>query len=171
MDKLDKNGTKTLKTGDMAPDFTLEDADGKLWRLSDTAGKWRVLYFYPKDNTSGCTTEALDFTSLLPDFTRVGAIVIGVSADSVSSHQKFIKKHGLEVSLLSDSEHQVLEAYGVWAKKKMAGREYMGIVRSTFLIGADGIIRKIWPKVSVKGHAAAVLQALLQADETSFPSS
>jgi len=171
MDKLDKNGTKTLKTGDMAPDFTLEDADGKLWRLSDTAGKWRVLYFYPKDNTSGCTTEALDFTSLLPDFTRVGAIVIGVSADSVSSHQKFIKKHGLEVSLLSDPEHQVLEAYGVWAKKKMAGREYMGIVRSTFLIGADGIIRKIWPKVSVKGHAAAVLQALLQADETSFPSS
>lgn len=162
MDKLDKSSTKTLKTGDTAPDFTLEDAEGKPWRLSDTAGKWRVLYFYPRDNTSGCTTEALDFTSLLPDFTKAGALVIGVSADSIASHQKFIKKHGLEVALLSDPDHKVLEAYGVWAKKKMAGREYMGIVRSTFLIGPDGVIKKVWPKVSVKGHAEAVLQALLQ---------
>jgi thioredoxin-dependent peroxiredoxin len=150
----------TLKTGDMAPDFALEDADGKLWRLSDTAGRWRVLYFYPKDNTSGCTTEALDFTSLLSDFAGTGALVIGVSADSTSSHRKFIQKHGLEVTLLSDPEHHVLENYGVWTKKKMAGREYMGIVRSTFLIGPDGVIRKIWPRVSVKGHAAAVLQAV-----------
>jgi thioredoxin-dependent peroxiredoxin len=150
----------TLKTGDIAPHFALEDADGKLWRLSDTAGRWRVLYFYPKDNTSGCTTEALDFTSLLADFAGIETLVIGVSADSTSSHRKFIQKHGLEVTLLSDPEHHVLENYGVWAKKKIAGREYMGIVRSTFLIGPDGVIRKIWPRVSVKGHAAAVLQAV-----------
>jgi thioredoxin-dependent peroxiredoxin len=151
---------RTLTAGDMSPDFTLDDANGNPWRLSDSAGKWRVLYFYPKDNTSGCTAEAKDFTELLPEFTSVGAVVIGASADSVASHQKFINKHGLGLTMLSDPDHQVLEAYGVWAKKKMAGREYMGIVRSTYLIDPDGVIRKIWSKVKVKGHAAAVLKTL-----------
>lgn len=151
---------RTLKIDDMAPDFTLDDADANPWRLSDFSGKWRVLYFYPRDNTSGCTTEAKDFTDLLPEFTSFGAVVTGVSADSVISHQEFIQKHGLEVTLLSDPDHQALKAYGVWAKKKMAGREYMGIVRSTFLIDPEGVIRKTWPKVSVKGHAPAVLEAL-----------
>ncbi|RJR17752.1 MAG: thioredoxin-dependent thiol peroxidase [Desulfobacteraceae bacterium] len=150
----------TLKRGDAAPDFTLEDAHGKLWRLSDNKGKWRVLYFYPKDNTSGCTAEAIDFTNLSKEFTDAGVVIAGVSADSPASHRKFIEKHGLGVTLLSDPEHRVLEQYGVWAKKKMAGREYMGIVRATFLIGPDGIIREVWPKVSVKGHASAVLEVL-----------
>lgn len=151
-----------LSTGDMAPDFTIKDAADNPWRLADSAGKWRVLYFYPRDNTSGCTTEAKDFTDLLPEFTSAGAVVIGVSADSTASHQKFIQKHGLGIILLSDPVHQALEAYGVWSKKKMAGREYMGIVRSTFLIDPKGKIQKIWPKVSVKGHAAAVLETFKQ---------
>ena len=150
----------TLNIGDAAPDFTLNDASGTPWQLSDTVGKWRVLYFYPRDNTAGCTTEAKDFTDLLPAFTTAGAVVIGVSGDSVASHQKFIQKHQLGITLLSDPDHQALEAYGVWAKKKMAGREYMGIVRTTFLIDPDGNIQKIWPKVKVKGHAADVLAAL-----------
>jgi len=151
----------TLKAGDLSPDFILDDAEGKPWRLFDNAGKWRVLYFYPRDNTSGCTTEAKDFTNLANEFESVGAVVIGVSADSSASHQKFIKKHDLKLTLLSDPEHRVLESYGVWQKKKMAGREYMGIVRSTFLIGPDGVIKKIWPKVSVKGHAEQVFQDLV----------
>ncbi len=150
-----------LKAGDMAPDFILDDSEGKPWRLSDNDGKWRVLYFYPRDNTSGCTTEAKDFSNLTNEFDSSGAMVIGVSADSIASHQKFIKKHALKLTLISDPEHRVLESYGVWQKKKMAGREYMGIVRSTFLIGPDGVIKKIWPKVSVKGHADKVLQALM----------
>jgi thioredoxin-dependent peroxiredoxin len=160
---------RRLSPDDMAPDFTLDDADGKPWRLSDTAGKWRVLYFYPRDNTSGCTMEAKDFTSLISEFKSAGAVVAGVSADSPASHRRFIEKQELEVTLLSDPEHQVLKAYGVWAKKKMAGREYMGIVRSTFLIGQDGTIHKIWPKVSVKGHAAAVLQTLGELASQSRP--
>ncbi len=152
---------RNLKPDDMAPDFVLDAADGKPWRLSDTAGKWRVLYFYPRDNTAGCTAEAKDFTALIPRFTSAGAVVAGVSTDSTASHQKFIQKHNLGVTLLSDPEHRVLNAYGVWAKKKMAGREYMGIVRTTFLIRPDGTIQKIWPKVSVKGHAEMVLQTFM----------
>lgn len=148
------------KPGDPAPDFTLPDADDIPWRLADAAGKWVVLYFYPRDNTSGCTTEALDFTALLPEFMALNAVVVGVSADSTASHRKFIQKRELSVTLLSDPDQTVLSAYGVWAKKKMAGREYMGIVRATVLIGPDGVVRETWPKVSVKGHAAAVLEAL-----------
>lgn len=147
------------KPGEPAPDFTLPDANDTPWRLA-AAGKWVVLYFYPRDNTSGCTTEALDFTALLPEFTALGAVVVGVSADSTASHRKFIQKKELSVTLLSDPDQAVLSAYGVWAKKKMAGREYMGIVRSTVLIGPDGVVRETWPKVSVKGHAAAVLAKL-----------
>lgn len=146
--------------GDPAPDFTLNDKDGKAVSLVDFRGKWLVLYFYPRDNTSGCTTEAKDFSALLPDFQANDAVVIGVSGDSETSHAKFAAKHDLTVTLLSDPEHRALEAYGVWQKKKMAGREYMGIVRATFLIDPDGVIREVWEKVNVKAHAQTVHQAL-----------
>jgi len=149
-----------LSAGDPAPDFTLSDKDGKSVSLTDFHGKWVALYFYPRDNTSGCTTEAKDFSSLLSDFQAKDAVVIGISADSETSHAKFAAKHDLTVTLLSDPDHRALEAYGVWQKKKMAGREYMGIVRTTFLIDPDGVIQQVWEKVKVKAHAETVHQAL-----------
>lgn len=154
--------TQTLAAGGSAPDFTLKDKDGKPVSLSDFRGKWVALYFYPKDNTSGCTTEAKDFSALLPAFEKEDATIIGISADSESSHARFAAKHDLTVTLLSDPDHKALEAYGVWQKKKMAGREYMGIVRTTFLIDPKGIIREVWDKVKVKAHAETVHQALCQ---------
>jgi peroxiredoxin Q/BCP len=153
---------KTLAEGDAAPDFTLNDKDGTPVSLSGYRGKWVVLYFYPRDNTSGCTTEAKDFSALLPQFEKEDATIIGISADSETSHAKFITKHELTVTLLSDPDHQALEAYGVWQKKKMAGREYMGIVRTSFLIDPQGIIRQVWNKVKVKAHAEAVHETLCQ---------
>ena len=153
---------KTLAEGDAAPDFTLNDKDGIPVSLSGYRGKWVVLYFYPRDNTSGCTTEAKDFSALLPQFEKKDAVIIGISADSETSHAKFITKHELTVTLLSDPDHQALEAYGVWQKKKMAGREYMGIVRTSFLIDPQGIIRQVWNKVKVKAHAEAVHETLCQ---------
>jgi peroxiredoxin Q/BCP len=149
-----------LKAGDPAPDFELPAAELGTVRLKDFAGKTLVLYFYPKDDTSGCTTEALAFTELLPQFEAAGATIIGVSPDSVAKHTRFSAKHGLKVILASDEDNQVASAYGVWKEKSMYGRTYMGIERSTFLIGPDGKLRHVWPKVKVAGHAEEVLQAV-----------
>lgn len=147
-------------TGKEAPSFDLEDQDGRTTTLDEFKGKWAVLYFYPKDNTSGCTLEAKDFTCMVDDFSREDATIIGVSPDSIKSHLNFIGKHDLNLKLLSDPDKKALEAYGVWKKKKMYGREYMGVERSTFLIDPEGIVRKEWRKVKVKDHATDVLDTL-----------
>ncbi|GKT10638.1 EVE domain-containing protein [Desulforhabdus sp. TSK] len=150
-----------LKNGDPAPDFSLASSEGKDVRLSDYRGKYVVLYFYPKDNTSGCTTEALEFTELQPELERLQTVVLGVSKDSVESHQKFVEKQGLKILLLSDPDKKVLESYGAWQLKKMYGKESWGVVRSTFLVGPDGRIVQSWPKVAkAAGHAAKVLEEL-----------
>ncbi len=149
-----------LETGAKAPFFCLLDHNEKETTLKDLAGKWVVLYFYPKDNTPGCTAEAVEFTARLKDFEKLGAVILGVSADSPQSHRSFIEKQKLALRLLSDMDKKMLQAYGVWQKKKMAGREYMGIVRTTLLIGPDGKLIKIWPNVKVKGHVDEVLAAL-----------
>ncbi len=149
-----------LKVGDKAPDFCLPNQDEVEICLRDLLGKWIVLYFYPKDNTPGCTTEAIEFTTHLKEFEELGSIVIGVSADSPKKHRNFIEKKQLGITLLSDEEHKVLEQYGVWQLKKNYGREYMGIVRTTFIIDPEGIIRAVWEKVKVKGHVEEVLAKL-----------
>lgn len=143
--------------GAKAPDFELATPEGPV-RLADFADRTLVLYFYPKDDTSGCTREAQDFTALADDFEKIGATVIGVSKDSVASHDKFAKKHALAVRLGSDPEGQIIERYGSWGEKTLYGRKYMGIDRSTFLI-KNGVIRRIWRKVKVPGHAQQVLSA------------
>lgn len=143
----------------MAPDFKLSDCGGNTVALSDFKGQRVVVYFYPKDDTSGCTAEAQDFTALSDDFAAAGTIVLGISPDSVASHCKFRDKYGLSVRLLSDVDKRAALAYGVWVEKSMYGRTYMGIERSTFLIDADGRIAREWRKVKVKGHAAEVLAA------------
>jgi peroxiredoxin Q/BCP len=144
--------------GDRAPDFELSDADGKPVRLKDFAGRKLVLYFYPKDDTSGCTRQAIDFNALRAEFARVGTDLLGVSPDSVASHVKFRKKHDLALPLASDEAKDTLNAYGVWTQKSMYGRKYMGVERTTFLI-RDGKIARTWRKVSVPGHAEEVLEA------------
>jgi len=149
-----------LKIGDNAPELTLPNQDDVEISLRDLAGKWIVLYFYPKDNTPGCTTEACDFTATLPQFDTLGAVVLGVSPDSTASHQKFIAKQKLDITLLSDSTTQIAQHYGVWQLKKFCGKEYMGIVRSTFLIDPEGKIAQIWSNVKVKDHASEVKKAL-----------
>ena len=149
-----------LKIGDKAPEFCLPDQDGREVCLKDFRGKWVVLYFYPRDNTSGCTREAIDFTEHIDEFHRLNCEVIGISKDSVRSHRNFADKHGLKVILLSDPEHRVIEQYGAWKLKKRYGREYYGTQRSTFLIDPEGIIRHIWPNVRVKGHVEDVLNRL-----------
>jgi len=149
-----------LEVGQKAPDFCLPNQDGEEICLRDFAGSWVVLYFYPKDNTPGCTTEALDFTALKSEFEKEGAVILGVSPDSIKRHQNFIQKKDLQITLLSDEEKEVAKKYGVWQLKKMYGKEYMGIVRSTFLIDPDGKIAYIWPKVKVKNHAQEVLEKL-----------
>ena len=146
-------------SGDKAPDFDLPAAGMENVKLSALAGKPVVLFFYPKDDTSGCTAEAIDFTAALPDFEKLGVQVIGMSPDPVKKHHKFREKHGLETVLVSDEEKQALSAYGVWVEKSMYGRKYMGVERSTFLIGANGRIVKAWRKVKVPGHVADVLAA------------
>jgi len=150
-------------TGTMAPGFSLMNADEHLVELTDFRGKWLVLYFYPKDNTPGCTIEALDFTTLKGEFEQAGAVIAGVSPDASTKHRSFIGKKNLTIELLSDPEHQALEAYGVWQLKKNYGREYYGVVRSTFLIDPEGNIENTWTNVQVKGHAEAVLEALSRA--------
>lgn len=145
--------------GDKAPDFELPtDGDGSV-RLSALKGQKVVLYFYPADDTTGCTTEAVDFTAALPAFRKAGAVVIGVSPDSVGSHDRFKAKHQLGVMLAADPERKAIDAYGVWGEKMMYGRKFMGLIRSTFLIGPDGRIVKAWRNVRVKGHVSAVLEA------------
>lgn len=146
-----------LKEGAIAPDFTLStNGDGEV-TLSALKGKPVVVYFYPKDNTPGCTTEALDFTALKDDFAKIGATVIGISPDTVKKHDNFVSKYDLTVLLGADTDTAVCQAYGVWVEKKMYGKSYMGVERSTFLIAPDGTISKIWRKVKVKGHAQEVL--------------
>ncbi len=148
-----------LEVGEKAPDFDLATDDGRI-RLAQLRGKPVVVFFYPKDDTSGCTTEARDFTALYPEFQAAGAEVIGISPDSAASHGKFRTKHELAVQLAADEDKAVAQAYGVWVEKSMYGRKYMGVERTTLLIGADGRIVDIWRKVKVPGHAAAVLQAV-----------
>ncbi|HEV3232119.1 MAG TPA: thioredoxin-dependent thiol peroxidase [Candidatus Dormibacteraeota bacterium] len=149
-----------LKPGDQAPDFELTDGDGNTVRLADLAGKQVVLYFYPKDDTPGCTVEACSFRDLTPEFEKRGAAVYGVSADRARAHQKFTAKYGLNFPLLSDPEHGMIAAYGSWGKKKFMGREYEGIMRNTFLIDAAGRIKRVWEGVKPAGHAEEVLGAL-----------
>src|SRR5262245_19573703 len=146
-----------LEAGQPAPDFSLEADDGTTVSLADLAGSTAVLYFYPKDDTTGCTAEACEFRDLAPDYDAAGARVIGVSPDAIASHVRFRDKHGLPFTLLSDPDHEVAEAYGVWIEKSMYGRRYMGVERSTFVIGPDGTLQQALYKVKPKGHAASVL--------------
>ena len=148
-----------VRDGDIAPDFVLPTDSGEKVKLSQLQGKPVVLYFYPKDDTSGCTVEAKDFSRLAADFRKAKTHVIGVSPDSVESHAKFRKKHDLDVQLVADEDKAVANAYGVWVEKSMYGRKYMGVERSTFLIDKAGRIAKSWRKVKVPGHAAEALAA------------
>jgi thioredoxin-dependent peroxiredoxin len=147
-----------MNIGQSAPEFTALDRDRKSIGLQDFQNQWLVLYFYPKDLTSGCTTEAIEFTEKLAQFQALNTQVVGISPDSIASHDKFITKHQLKVILLSDPEHQIAEDYGVWQLKKFMGKEYMGIVRSTFLIDPSGKIAQIWSNVRVKNHVDTVLE-------------
>ncbi len=149
--------SKFLSPGDKAPIFKTLDQDNNLLNLEDLKTQWVLIYFYPKDNTPGCTTQAKDFTNYHQEFINLGVKIIGISPDSITSHQKFRDKHNLSITLLSDSHHEIAENYGVWQLKKFMGKEYMGVVRSTFLINPDGNIAYIWPKVKVKGHVESVL--------------
>jgi thioredoxin-dependent peroxiredoxin len=149
----------SVAIGEKAPDFNLPTDGGGTVALAKLAGKKVVLYFYPKDDTSGCTAEACGFRDALPDYSGTGAVVIGVSKDTVASHDKFKTKHGLPFILASDGDGAVCEKYGVWVEKSMYGRKYMGIERATFLIDGTGVVRGLWRKVKVPGHVAEVLKA------------
>ena len=149
-----------IEEGKKAPAFSLKSQDGKTVKLSDFAGKPVVLYFYPKDNTPGCTTEACDFRDQHGKLEKAGAVVLGVSPDKETTHAKFAGKFGLPFTLLADTEHEVAEKYGAWGEKSLYGRKFLGIIRSTFLIGADGKVARVWPKVKVAGHVDEVLEAV-----------
>jgi peroxiredoxin Q/BCP len=149
-----------LEVGEKAKEFCLPNQDEVEVCLRDFLGKWVVLYFYPKDNTPGCTTEACDFTLNIEDFKNLDAVILGVSPDSARKHRNFIAKKDLKITLLSDEEKKVLESYGVWQLKKMCGREYMGVVRTTYLIDPEGKVAKRWDKVKVKGHVEDVKKSL-----------
>ena len=153
---------KTLQTGEKAPGFCLPDQAGNESCLIDYQGKWVVLYFYPKDNTPGCTIEAIDFTGVKADLEAKNTIILGVSPDSGQSHRNFIAKQGLAITLLSDPDRKVLTAYGAWQLKKMYGKESWGVVRSTFLIDPQGKIAFAWPNVKAKGHAEQVVQKIAE---------
>ncbi|MFN6569498.1 thioredoxin-dependent thiol peroxidase [Dendronalium sp. ChiSLP03b] len=157
------------EAGQKAPDFSTPNQNDNLVSLDDFGEQWVILYFYPKDDTPGCTTEAQDFTELHQEFSALGATILGVSPDSGKSHCKFIDKHNLSITLLSDPEHLLTESYGAWRLKKFMGKEYMGVVRSTFLVSPDRIIAYAWPNVKVKGHAQAVLTKLRELVHTSSP--
>ena len=149
-----------LEVGTKAPEFTLPDKDGNMVSLADFAGKKVVLYFYPRDNTPGCTRQACAFASAYEEFKNINAVVIGVSKDSVTSHQKFAEKHGLPFILLSDPERAAIEAYGVWQEKKNYGKVSMGVVRSTFVIDENGVVEKVMPKVKPDTNAAEIMAYL-----------
>lgn len=151
-----------LKIGEPAPDFCLPDPEEGEICLADQRGKWVVLYFYPKDNTKGCTLEALEFTAAEDEFKEKNAVILAASPDSLKSHTKFRDKHNLTISLLSDPKKETLQAYGAWQLKKMYGREYMGVMRSTYIIDPEGKIAYIWPKVRVNGHVEAVMEKLVE---------
>ena len=154
------NKENKLKDGDIAPEFCLLDEQDREVCLKNFNGKWIVLYFYPKDNTSGCTLEAMDFTAVKDDLESMGAVILGVSPDSTKSHRNFSSNKSLTITLLSDPEHKVIEQYGAWQLKKNYGKEYYGVVRSTFLIDPAGKIAYVWPNVKVKGHVEAVKEKL-----------
>lgn len=149
-----------LEVGSKAPNFSLPDSEGIKVSLSDYKDQNVILYFYPKDMTSGCTQEACDFRDLLPKFENKNAVVIGISTDSVASHKKFVEKYNLPFILLSDEDKKVVEKYGVWKEKSMYGKKYMGIERTTFIIGKEGKIKRVFPKVKVAGHAEEVLSVI-----------
>jgi peroxiredoxin Q/BCP len=151
-----------IEVGKQAPRFCLPDKDNNKVCLKDFEGRWLVLYFYPKDNTSGCTMEAVYFTRAKAQFEKLNSVILAVSPDSMESHCRFADKHGLKITLLSDPEHKVLESYGVWQKKKMYGKEFRGVVRSTFLIDPKGKIRYLWPKVKVARHIEEVKNKLAE---------
>jgi peroxiredoxin Q/BCP len=158
--ELPMSETNNLQIGDKAPGFCLYDQDDNETCLADYKGKWVVLYFYPKDNTPGCTIEAIDFTAVKKDLEAKNTVILGVSRDSAKSHQNFIAKQQLTINLLSDPDHKVIEAYGAWQLKKMYGKESYGIVRSTFLIDPEGKIAFAWPTVNAKGHVEEVVQKI-----------
>jgi thioredoxin-dependent peroxiredoxin len=158
-EKLEEKLDEKLEPGAKAPPFSLLRDGGGTVSLADFAGRKLVLYFYPKADTPGCTKEAMDFSRLRNGFSKVGADILGVSADPVAAQDKFKTKHKLGIALASDEKHRMLEAYGVWQEKSMYGRKFMGVVRTTVLIGPDQRIKKVWPKVSVDGHAEEVLAA------------
>lgn len=156
----DNAATPKIEVGKKAPDFTLKNQDEKDVSLKDFAGKWVVLYFYPKDDTPGCTTEACDFRDNFLQFQSLNAVVLGVSADSPESHRNFIKKHNLNLNLLSDPERKIMQTYGAYGLKTSGGKETIGVTRSTVLIDPKGNIAHLWPNVSPKGHALEVRQLL-----------
>jgi thioredoxin-dependent peroxiredoxin len=152
--------TAMTEPGQDAPQFELPGDGGGTIRLAELRGKFVVLYFYPQDDTETCTAEAIDFSSLVPDFDKAGAVVIGVSPDRPKKHDKFKAKYGLAMRLVADPDHAAIGAYGVWGEKTLFGRKYMGVVRSTFLIDRKGKVARVWSPVKVKGHAAEVLDAV-----------
>lgn len=149
-----------LKAGDKAPDFCAPGSDGKTYSLKDLAGQTVVLYFYSRDNTPGCTVEACEFRDSLTQFRKTGAVILGVSTDDLKSHAGFIEKQRLNFVLLADTDKKIHEAYGVWGKKKSMGREYMGTLRTTFVIGPDGHLKSVFREVKPQGHASEVLAAV-----------
>ncbi len=149
-----------LREGQRAPDFSLAGSDGKTYSLADFRGKRVVLYFYPKDDTPGCTTEATDFTGYLKDFAAQNTVVVGVSPDSVQKHREFIDKHRLGILLLADPEKSCIQAYGAWGEKQNYGKVYEGLIRSTILIDAEGLVEKLYYNVKAKGHAERILREL-----------
>ncbi len=149
-----------LEEGQPAPAFTLADQNGKKVTLAKLKGSPVVVYFYPKDDTPGCTKEACAFRDAFADYKKAGAVILGISPDDLESHAKFAKKFNLPFTLLADPEHKVCEAYGVWKEKNMYGKKYMGVERTTFVIDRQGVVRKVFPKVKVDGHSTAVLAAI-----------
>lgn len=160
-----KKNTQDSLINKKAPSFCLPDKDNKKHCLKDFLNKWIILYFYPKDNTSGCTKEAIEFSDKKNEFEKLDAVIIGISKDSPKSHSNFIKKHNLNILLLSDSEHKVLEKYDAWGEKKLYGKTYFGTIRSTFIISPEGEILKHWKKVKVNGHVDKVLEDLKSLQE------
>ena len=153
---------KILEVGEKAPDFTIPNQNGDIRNLKNFEGKWFVIYFYPRDDTPGCTVEAKEFTDLNQKFEKQGCVVIGISPDNEAKHCKFIEKHELNIELLADTDKTMLADYGVWQEKSMYGKTYMGVVRTTYLINPNGSVAEAWTKVKAKGHAEAVFERLVE---------